>query len=102
MTTFDERERAFETKYAHDEEMRFKLIAKRNVLFGRWVGEQLGKTGDDLEAYAKSVVVADLEEAGDDDIFRKVEADLKDGGITIDRVTLKTKLSAFLQEVSAD
>ena len=78
MSQFDDRERAYETKFAHDAELRFKAEARRNRLLGEWAGEKLGKTGDDLAAYAKEVVRADFEEAGDEDVYRKVAADLGD------------------------
>jgi hypothetical protein len=80
MTTFDDRKDAFEKKFAHDEELRFKATARRNRLLGLWAAEKLGKSGADAEAYAKSVVMADFEEAGDDDVLRKVRADLEAGG----------------------
>jgi hypothetical protein len=76
MSTFDKREEGFEKKFAHDEELRFKATARRNKLLGLWVAEKLGKTGADADAYAKAVVMSDFEEAGDDDVFRKVKADL--------------------------
>ncbi|MBX9992906.1 DUF1476 domain-containing protein [Phreatobacter oligotrophus] len=76
MSTFDQRQEGFEKKFAHDEELRFKATARRNKLLGLWAAELLGKTGADAEAYAKSVVMSDFEEAGDDDVFRKVKADL--------------------------
>ena len=66
MTTFDDRKNAFEKKFAHDEELRFKATARRNKLLGLWAAGQLGQTGADADAYAKSVVMADFEEAGDD------------------------------------
>jgi hypothetical protein len=69
MTTFDDRENAFENKFAHDEEMQFKAEARRNKLMGLWVAELLGKTGDDADAYAKEVVKADFEEAGHEDVY---------------------------------
>jgi hypothetical protein len=75
MTTFDKREDSFEKKYAHDEELRFKAAARRNKLLGLWAAEKLGKSGADAEAYARSIVAADLEEAGDEDVFRKVRKD---------------------------
>ncbi|WP_296577011.1 DUF1476 domain-containing protein [Phreatobacter sp.] len=80
MSTFDKRQEGFEKKFAHDEELRFKATARRNKLLGLWVAEKIGKTGEDAEAYAKSVVMADFEEAGDDDVFRKVKADLDAAG----------------------
>lgn len=76
MTTFDKREEGFEKKFAHDEELLFKANARRNKLLGMWAAEKLGLTGSEAEAYAKSVVVADFDEAGDSDVFRKVRADL--------------------------
>ena len=75
MTTFDQRKDAFENKFAHDEELRFKATARRNKLLGLWAAEKLGKSGVDTDAYAKSVVVADFEEAGDEDVLRKVKND---------------------------
>jgi hypothetical protein len=76
MTTFDKREEGFEKQFAHDEELLFKANARRNKLLGMWAAEKLGLTGSEAEAYAKSVVVADFDEAGDGDVFRKVRADL--------------------------
>lgn len=75
MSSFDKRQEGFEKKFAHDEELRFKANARRNKLLGLWAAEKLGKTGEEAEAYAKSVVVADFEEAGDDDVFRKIRKD---------------------------
>jgi hypothetical protein len=80
MTTFDDRKDAFEKKFAHDEELRFKATARRNKLLGLWAAQKLGKSGADAEAYAKSVVLADFQEAGDDDVMRKVQADLEAAG----------------------
>jgi len=74
-TTFDKREEGFEKKFAHDEELRFKATARRNKLLGIWIAEKLGHTGADAEAYAKEVVMSDFEEAGDEDVFRKVRKD---------------------------
>ena len=82
MTTFDKREEGFEKKFAHDEELRFKAMARRNKLLGLWAAEKLGKSGPDAEAYAKEVVLADFEEAGDNDVVRKVLKDLEGKGVT--------------------
>ena len=76
MTSMKDREEGFERKFAHDEELRFRATARRNKLLGLWVAEKMGKTGADAEAYAKDVVASDFEEAGDEDVFRKVRADL--------------------------
>ena len=81
MTTFDKREEGFEKKFAHDEELRFKATARRNKLFGQWAAEKLGLSGDEAAAYAKEVVMSDFEEAGDDDVFRKVRKDFDAKGI---------------------
>ena len=81
MTTFDKREEAFEKKYAHDEELRFKAEARRNKLLGLWAAELLGKSGDAAQDYAKEVIRADFEEAGDADVFRKIRGDFDSAGI---------------------
>ena len=78
MSTFDERESAFENKFAHDAEMAFKAQARANKLLGLWAAELLGKTGDDADAYAREVVKADFEESGHEDVVRKVLGDLGD------------------------
>jgi hypothetical protein len=75
MTTFDKREEGFEKKFAHDEELRFKANARRNKLLGLWAAEKMGLSGPAADAYAKEVVVADFEEAGDDDVYRKIRKD---------------------------
>jgi hypothetical protein len=76
MTTFDDREAAFENKFAHDEELRFKAIARRDRLVGLWAAEKLGKTGADADAYARDVVSTDLKKPGDEDVYAKLRADL--------------------------
>ncbi len=78
MSTFDDRESAFENKYAHDAEMLFKAEARRNKLLGLWAAELLGKSGDEASEYATEVVKSDFEEAGDEDVYRKVSGDLGD------------------------
>ena len=75
-TTFDKREEGFEKKFAHDEELRFKAMARRDKMLGLWAAGLLGKSGADADAYAKEVVMADFEEPGDDDVVRKVVKDL--------------------------
>ena len=88
MSTFDDRENAFENKFAHDEEMKFKAEARTNKLLGLWAAELLGKSGDDAAAYASEVVKADFEEAGHEDVVRKVAADL---GEMADADTIRAK-----------
>ena len=84
MTSFDERERAFETKFAHDEEMKFRIAARRNKLLGQWAARQMGLNEAETESYAKDVVRSDFEEAGDHDVIRKVLGDLTAAGIDCD------------------
>ena len=81
MTTFDKRADGFEKKFAHDEELRFKASARRNRLLGLWAAEKLGLSGDEAAAYAKEVVMADFEEAGDGDVIRKLRKDFDAKGI---------------------
>ena len=92
MTTFDKREEGFEKKFAHDEELRFKATARRNKLLGLWVAQKLGMSGADADAYAKEVVQADFEEAGDDDVFRKVRKDLDAKGVSASDQEIKTQM----------
>jgi len=89
MTTFDKREEGFEKKFAHDEELKFKAMARRNKLLGLWAAGELGKSGPDADAYAKEVVLADFEEAGDNDVLRKVAKDLAGKGVTEEQVRVK-------------
>jgi hypothetical protein len=98
MASMDDREKGFERKFAFDEELRFKATARRNKLFGLWVAEKLGKSGTDAEAYAKSVVIADLAEAGDQDIIRKVQSDLDGTGISLSEGELKVRLVDLMAE----
>ena len=98
MSTFDERENAFESKFAHDAEMQFKAEARRNKLLGLWAAALMGKTGDDAAAYATEVIRADFEEAGDEDVFRKVSGDLGDKA---DEQTIRTQMAALMIEAKA-
>jgi hypothetical protein len=96
MTTFDKREEGFEKKFAHDEELKFKATARRNKLLGLWAAGELGKTGADADAYSKEVVAADFEEAGDDDVMRKVAKDLAGKGVSEEKV--RAKMTELLTE----
>jgi len=98
MTTFDDRENAFEAKFAHDEEMQFKAQARCNKLLGLWAAELLGMTGDEATAYAATVVKADFEEAGHEDVVRKVAADLGDKSTPED---IRAKMADLLVEAKA-
>jgi hypothetical protein len=92
MGTFDDRQRAFESKFAHDEEMKFRIIARRNRLFGEWAARLMGLSDTESESYAKDVIRADFEEAGDDDVIRKVLGDLTTAGIDVDEVKVRETL----------
>ena len=98
MSTFDDRENAFESKFAHDAEMQFKAEARRNKLLGLWAAELMGKTGDEAAAYATEVIRSDFEEAGDEDVFRKVSGDLGDKA---DEQTIRTQMAALMIEAKA-
>jgi hypothetical protein len=92
MTTFDDRERAFETQFARDQEMQFKITARRNRLLGSWAAELMGLTDVEAESYAKDVVRADFEEAGDEDVVRKLLGDLTSAGVDIDEARIRDAL----------
>ncbi len=103
MTTFDEREKGFEKKFAHDQDLKFKAESRRNRLIGHWAAEKLGITGDDIDVYAKSVIKADLEEAGDEDVFRKLRADFDAKSVAISdediRATMQEKLAEAINQI---
>ena len=92
MTQFNDRERAFETKYARDEEMQFRIIARRNRLLGEWAARLMGLTEAEANAYAKEVVRADFEEAGDEDVIRKLIGDLTSAGVDTDEAKVREAL----------
>jgi hypothetical protein len=93
MTTFDDRERAFEAKFAHDDELRFRVTARRNRLLGEWAARQMGLSDAETDAYAKEVVRADFEEAGDEDVIRKVLGDLTAAGVDTDDARIREALA---------
>lgn len=94
MTMFDDRERAEEAKFAHDEEMQFRIQARRNKLLGQWAAERMGLDPAETEAYARSVVQAEFEEAGDEDVIRKLLGDLISAGNEVDETTIRQALDA--------
>ena len=96
MTTFDERERAFEEKFKHDQDLQFRVENRRNKLIGLWIAEMLGKTGSDAEDYAKEVVVADFDEPGIEDVIRKVTADLESHKVELSEHRLRKKFDELL------
>ena len=95
MSTFDDRQNAFESKFAHDATMQFKAEARRNRLLGLWAAEKLGRTGEEAAAYAKEVVRADFEEAGDEDVYRKVAGDL---GERATEAEIRAKMAELMAE----
>ena len=93
MTTFDDRERAFETQFARDEEMQFRIVARRNRLLGQWAATLMGLTAEETDAYAKAVVQAEFEEAGDEDVVRKLLGDLTAAGVESDEAMVRKALA---------
>ena len=92
MTSFDDRERAFEAKFARDDEMAFRITARRNRLVGTWAAERMKLTAAETDAYAKAVVQADFEEAGDEDVIRKLLGDLVSAGVDVDEGRIRAAL----------
>ncbi len=97
MTTFNDREKAFESKYKHDQELQFKVGARRNKLLGLWAAELMGIAGDDAAAYAREVVQSDFDEPGDDDVLRKVLADLTDKSIDQNEHQLRKRMDELME-----
>ena len=98
MTTFNDRESAFENKFAHDEELQFKISARRNKLVGMWAAGLMGLTTEEADAYAKSVVQADFEESGDEDVVRKLLGDLTSAGIETDDQMVRAAMDTQMTE----
>jgi hypothetical protein len=101
MTTFDKREEGFEKQFAHDEELRFKANARRNKLLGLWAAGKLGLTGADADAYAKEVVVADFEEAGDNDVFNKIRKDFDAKGVEQSDHQIRRTMTELMEQAVA-
>jgi hypothetical protein len=93
---FEKRQKGFESKWAHDEELRFKVFARRNKLLGIWAAGELGFTGDASDTYAKAVVASDFEKAGDEDVFDKVRADFAAKGVAISDHVLRSKMEELI------
>src|SRR3954467_5108636 len=102
MTTFDKREEGFEKQFAHDEELRFKATARRNKMLGKWAAERLGLSGAEAEAYAKEVVIADFEESGEEDVFRKIRADFDAKGINLSDEDIRGQMHELLAQAVAE
>ena len=96
MSTFNDREQSEEAKYARREEIEFKAMARRNKLLGLWAAERLGLTGQDAEAYAKQCVMADFDEPGDEDVYRKVMADLEGGNAAVSEHDMRRKMQRLM------
>ena len=96
MNNFNDRQKAYEAKFAQDEALRFKVESRRNKLLGLWLAEQMGKSGDEADAYAKEVVISDLKEAGDEDVIAKVLADIDAAGLSLTRDDIVNKLAEYL------
>ncbi len=101
MTTFDKREDGFEKKFAHDEELKFKASARRNKLLGQWAAEKLGLTGAEVDAYAKEVIAADFEEAGDEDVFRKLRKDFDAKGVNQSDHQIRRTMQELMEKAVA-
>ena len=102
MSTFDKRQEGFENKFAHDEELRFKAEARRNKMLGHWAAEKLGLSGEAAEDYAKSVLLADLKEPGDEDVYRKIKADFEAKNIDISEHQLRREMSDLMAKAIDD
>ena len=98
MSGMDDRSEAYENKFAHDEELRFKAEARRNKMLGLWAAGLLGKTGEEAEAYAKEVILADFQEAGDQDVFRKIRGDFDAAGVDQSDHQIRRTMDEMLQE----
>lgn len=92
MTTFEDREKGYERKFAHDQELKFRATARRNKMLGLWAAEQLGLSGEEAQAYAKEVIKADLEIPGDDDVFRKIKRDFDAKGVQKSDHQIRSKI----------
>jgi hypothetical protein len=95
--SFEKRQKGFEAKWAHDEELRFKVFARRNKLLGLWASAEMGVTGPPAESYAKEVVAADFEKAGDEDVFEKVRRDFDAKGVALSDHLLRKKMDELLE-----
>jgi len=101
MSTFDDREMGFERKFAHDAEMQFKADARRNKLLGLWAADLMGISGDAADAYAREVIAADFEEAGDEDVYRKLAGDLGDKAPNVTEAEIRDQMARMMAEAKA-
>ena len=101
MSQFEDRQKAFERKFAHDAEMQFRAEARRNKLLGLWAAGKMGRRGSEAEAYAREVVAADFQEKGDEDVYRKVAGDLQAAGAPTPEAEIRAKMTALMAEAKA-
>ena len=101
MALFDDRQKGEENRFARDEDLRFRITSRRNRLLGLWLAEELGRTGESAEAYAREVIEADFERPGDDDVIEKVMADIHKAGLDIDEHKVRARLKALEQEAAS-
>lgn len=102
MSSFDEREKGFEKKFAHDQDLKFKAEARRNKMIGEWAADKLGLAGSEVEDYIKAVRRADFEEAGDEDVVRKISKDFQDKGVSVSDADIRAQLGEFLAKAVGD
>ena len=102
MSSFDEREKSFEKKFVHDEELQFKVNAKRNKYLGEWAADKLGKMDSDRSAYAQEVIKSDFAEPGDEDVFRKIQGDFKKASISISDAEIREQMSSLLERAKKE
>ena len=102
MSKFDEREKSFEKKFVRDEELQFKVNAKRNKYLGEWAAEKLGKSSTDKDAYVQEVIKSDFTEPGDEDVFRKIQGDFKKASISISDSEIREQMSSLLERAKKE
>jgi hypothetical protein len=102
MTTFNRREDAFEKKFVHDEDLQFKAMARRNKALALWAAEKLGRSGDQIQTYISELIAADLQEGGDEDVFRKIRADFDAAGVTQSDHQIRRTMDEMLQKAIAE
>jgi hypothetical protein len=102
MTTFDERQKSFEKKFAHDQDLKFKAESRRNKMIAEWAAAKIGKTGAEIDDYVKAVRKADLAEKGDDDVVRKISKDLADKGVQVAEADIRNQMAEFLAKAVGD
>lgn len=101
MTTFDRRKEAYENKFARDQELKFKATARRNRLLGLWAAQKLGKSGDEADSYAREVIRSDMQEAGDEDVFRKIRGDFDAAGVEQSDHQIRRTMEELMAEAVA-